>query len=279
MYQYYGSISLYIHHRLALNTKSLPYRTHWVPFAGIRQHCISIHAKPTIRILNPSDGSLQKEIYTLPVIYDPKTGRTVEESFEIAKYLDEVYPEGGEGAEATFVPKGQENLQPEFTALFTREVIQHLLPLVIAYVGNGIPGKAEYAFWKRTREERLGGKTVDEFAVSKDDVQRVGEVWGKAIQGFEVIGKWVDEHRETSEGWMLGGRITWADILLGSWVLSLKRMWGEDDWRWKELMRLDDGRWRRFVERMDMYDYVDEDGRAMLEETIKRIEAADGIIP
>ena len=40
--------------------------------------------------MEPNAGEVK---YTVPVIYDPATKRVIKDSFEIAKYLDEQYPD------------------------------------------------------------------------------------------------------------------------------------------------------------------------------------------
>ncbi|KAL1744139.1 hypothetical protein HDZ31DRAFT_39292 [Schizophyllum fasciatum] len=73
--------------RYALGYKRLPFRTVWVEIPDIRDVCIRIGAPPTNKWPDDSD------CYTLPVVQDPNTGRIVSDSFKIALYLDDVYPE------------------------------------------------------------------------------------------------------------------------------------------------------------------------------------------
>lgn len=59
---------------------------------------IKLGAKP--------DTMAGKPWYTLPIIYDPSTDRVVADSLEIAKYLDEQYPET-----PNVIPPGTDALQ------------------------------------------------------------------------------------------------------------------------------------------------------------------------
>lgn len=87
---------------MVLNYKRLPYKTVWVDFADVQPLSKQISAPPTTTY---SDGSPR---YTLPTIHDPNTGRTVSDTFEIARYLDEQYPE------RKIFSKGSEDVQAQF---------------------------------------------------------------------------------------------------------------------------------------------------------------------
>ena len=69
---------------LALNIKGLPYRTEWVEYPDIAPLIKSFGLPPNPNAPTP---------YTLPTIYDPRTKRAIMDSMEIAKYLDDEYPE------------------------------------------------------------------------------------------------------------------------------------------------------------------------------------------
>lgn len=71
--------------RLALNYKGLPYHTKWVDMPDIRsvREELGVPANRTL-----PDG---KPFHTLPVITD--SGKVLGDSFEIALYLDEAYPD------------------------------------------------------------------------------------------------------------------------------------------------------------------------------------------
>lgn len=70
--------------RFALNIKGLPYRTEWVEYPDIAPLIKSFGLPPNLNSYMP---------YTLPTIYDPRTKRAIMDSMEIAKYLDDEYPE------------------------------------------------------------------------------------------------------------------------------------------------------------------------------------------
>lgn len=118
--------------RYALNFKGLSYTTVWVEYPDIKVPensksvvdvflganapqalCIEIGAEPTAK-----DGE-GKDLYTLPVIKDPNTGKVVSDSNRIAAYLDEIYPEH------PLVPSGTSGLQFAFQ-LLTSQILQNV---------------------------------------------------------------------------------------------------------------------------------------------------------
>ena len=70
--------------RYLLNIKGVPYRTQWVEYPEIA---------PLIKSFGLPPNSNARTPYTLPAIYDPRTKRAVMDSVEIAKYLDDEYPD------------------------------------------------------------------------------------------------------------------------------------------------------------------------------------------
>lgn len=75
------------HHRLALNYKSIPYRTEWVEYPQIESLAQRLGVKPTSL---KADRVMPE--YTLPIIHDESTGVSIANSLPIALYLEETYP-------------------------------------------------------------------------------------------------------------------------------------------------------------------------------------------
>lgn len=191
----------------------------------------------------------------MPVIKDPNTGAVISDSYNIAKYLDENYP--GNGIE--FVPDGTAALLAAFSAIFTEKIIFNVLPLVISHIAANIRDQ-DYRFWKDTRPERLGRKVEDIIPASEE---AKAAVWKRLVDGFTMVGGWLAENDGGSVGqFVMGERMSWGDVLIETWLLLMRRFWGVDDERWMELMKMGGGRWKRFMESMEKYVYVDEEGKA-----------------
>jgi glutathione S-transferase len=87
-----------------LHYKRIPYTTERVEFTDLVALSKQLGAQPTSKRPDGSDA------YTLPIIKDLKTGQVVSDSFNIAKHLDEKYPE------RPLVPAGTEETQTAFIA-------------------------------------------------------------------------------------------------------------------------------------------------------------------
>ncbi|VDB92520.1 unnamed protein product [Peniophora sp. CBMAI 1063] len=72
--------------RYALNIKGLQFKTEWIGFGAVGRKMKELG-------LPPHPDSYPGPKYTVPTIYDPNTDKYVTESFAIARYLDETYPD------------------------------------------------------------------------------------------------------------------------------------------------------------------------------------------
>jgi glutathione S-transferase len=88
--------------RLTLIYKRIPYETVRVEFRDIQHTMKEIGAPPT------GTGPDGTSTYSLPVIRDPATGKIISESFRIAQYLDEKYPD------RRVIPTGTDGQQSAF---------------------------------------------------------------------------------------------------------------------------------------------------------------------
>ncbi|QKX63528.1 uncharacterized protein TRUGW13939_10699 [Talaromyces rugulosus] len=77
--------------RYALNFKDVSYSTSWVPLPSISKVRRGLDLPATRKF---ADGS---DFYTLPIISDPSTNSIVGDSFDIAVYLQQTYPNSGAG--------------------------------------------------------------------------------------------------------------------------------------------------------------------------------------
>ncbi|PWY70294.1 hypothetical protein BO94DRAFT_578954 [Aspergillus sclerotioniger CBS 115572] len=77
--------------RMALNFKSLPYTTTWVPLPAIPKVRRNLDL-PACRKF--ADGT---DFHTLPILTDPNTDTKIGDSFDIATYLQTTYPTSGTG--------------------------------------------------------------------------------------------------------------------------------------------------------------------------------------
>jgi glutathione S-transferase len=75
--------------RLALSFKQVEFTTKWVDILDISKTRQALGC-PAVRQFD--DGS---DFYTLPMVLDPASGRTVGDSFDIANFLEDTFPKSG----------------------------------------------------------------------------------------------------------------------------------------------------------------------------------------
>ena len=75
--------------RLALSFKSVPFKTTWVDILDISNLRKGLSCPATRKL---DDGS---DFHTLPMLQDPTLGRIIGDSFDIANYLDDTFPDSG----------------------------------------------------------------------------------------------------------------------------------------------------------------------------------------
>ncbi|TFK20331.1 hypothetical protein FA15DRAFT_673589 [Coprinopsis marcescibilis] len=231
--------------RYALNFKNLQFKTHWLEPVEIQAFLKQLGARPT---MHANDTA----IYTIPVIYDPKTKRCVSESFDIAEYLDETYPHE---------PKLMQSGVKDFDHAFSKEMFT-LYPFVIP-PSIKIVREPSKAYFRATREAFLQKPLED--AIPKGE-ERATE-WAKLKKAFTGFAGWsddkVDNSREPgseSDGknkWVLGNTPSYADLIVSAHLMWIIRVLGEDSPEWVDLKQWDGGRWGRLLEEFRIYEGTD----------------------
>ena len=221
---------------IALNYKGIPFRTEWVEYPDIDALLKSYGLKP-----NPPSAFAP---YTLPAIYDPRTGRAIMDSVKIVAYLDETYPDT-----PPLFASSTRVLQYAFQdALFT------VLQLPFAYlvlhdcVGKLNPPSSVYF---RKKLESIVGCRLEE--VSPPGSEKRAEQWTTVEKGFGTVASWFDAAGD-GRLFILGGdadgqdaHVCHADIALASFLLYARAMLGEESGEWARVQNLDNGRWKRLL--------------------------------
>ncbi|RHZ66761.1 uncharacterized protein CDV56_109043 [Aspergillus thermomutatus] len=214
--------------RYALNFKQAHYQTEWVELpevSSVRKR-LGVAANRVHR-----DGS---PFYTLPIIRNTSTCDIVGDSFEIALYLDRLYPEG-----ARLFPPSTVGLLSAFNsqvdAIFTQHVILCL---------NGMPFNPETAEEsKATFAKRAGKECWDELTVR-------GEERARTLEGFQgALGELAKAYRRTEGPFLEGDTATYADFIVGSWLKFFKKTMEE----WEELQSWHDGLWGELHRALEKY--------------------------
>ncbi|KAG1841904.1 hypothetical protein DFJ58DRAFT_856067 [Suillus subalutaceus] len=199
--------------RFVLNYKELPFETVWVEYPDIATVLKGLGLAPKKR----PDGS---DIYTVPVLNDPNTGALIDESLEIAAYLEKTYT-----AKPIF-PYGSEMLIRVFDS---------------AYLDNAHPIVRLIYFFRRTRSERLQ-LPWEEF--SPEGPKRDGD-WAYLEQGFN---KGETLRAKSGGEWVMGDTFSYADIIVASRLFWYKRVLKEDEWA--RISSWNGGRWAKVLDKV-----------------------------
>ncbi|KAJ6615321.1 hypothetical protein B0H10DRAFT_1801592 [Mycena sp. CBHHK59/15] len=215
--------------RYTLNFKGVYYKTEWVELPQVASMRQKLEC-PAVR--RHRDGS---PFYTLPMIQDPSTGKIAGDTFEIAQYLDEVYPSG-----PRLIP-------PSTTALhraFNIYVDKIFTDGIVILCAHGLPFNPQTAEKSKADFVRRAGVS------SWDDFTLRGADRAKKLEVFkEVLGVLVKFYVDEDEPFLEGKSISYADMIIAGWLQMLKASLEE----WKEVRTWHNSRWERIIQALDKY--------------------------
>ncbi|KAJ6008201.1 hypothetical protein N7540_012177 [Penicillium herquei] len=221
--------------RLALNFKNIPYSASWVPHLKISQHCHPLDVSAGRKFENDSD------YYTLPILIDPNTNTRLEDSFEIAIYLQEIYPTAGAGdlfppqkldfalnddlAVFALLSERKETKYQEYSkfntsvdALFTSHapLMLYQMPLDLDTADGrkaGLVRRAGISPWVHFEVEG------EERAKLKESLWSVLGDLGRLFA------------RDPTGPFILGQQASYADIIVGGWLRMMCMALPSDEWQ------------------------------------------------
>ena len=206
-----------------LGYKGLPFEVEWVEFPDIAPRMKELGAAPG---KTPSGT----EQYTLPVLRDPNTGAIITDSWEIAVYLDNTYPE------KPVFPEGTKGLISAFATMFSDQIRPAIkFPLVrVAEVLN--ERSAEY--FLTTRQIHFNQK-IEEWSPEGPEREKHWSIFEKALATGKAV------YDKTEGKWLMGNTFSYADILTASGLFWFKRVLRDDEW--KRIAAWHDGHWERLL--------------------------------
>lgn len=89
--------------------------------------------------------------------------------------------------------------------------------------------------------------------------ERAKGLWGEVMKGFTAMEGMMRVGREQGP-FVMGEKVTFADVVVASVLTWAKRLLGEDSREWKEIMQADGGVWKGYVEAFEKWEKVDEEG-------------------
>ncbi|KDQ16155.1 hypothetical protein BOTBODRAFT_31223 [Botryobasidium botryosum FD-172 SS1] len=230
--------------RIVLNYKRIPYRTEWLSLPEI---------EPTLRGLGfrPLQVKFPPLPYTLPAIIDPSRqsptnprGALIMDSFAIAEYLDDVYPD------RPVFPPGTKGLQAMFLRYFEQNIGRAAIPLALSGVPD-ILDDAGAEYYRRTRAAWLG-MPIDTFRPQGEALEAA---WRKLQHQMDVLSIILDKNgaNPAAEPFVMGDQPSFADFVLCGYFDLLMKVDGGVGW--ERIRKWNKGRWARIWERCKEYMY------------------------
>lgn len=220
--------------RLALNFKGLSFSTSWVALPDIAKVRSSLKVPPCRKF---ADGT---DFFTLPIIEDPATGSLVGDSFDIAVYLQNTYPNSGAGdlfppqtIDYVFTPdlailipltECRESEFPEYAKFNVN--VDAAFSAHAQLTVQGFPFDPATAEITKAEFVRRAGVTCWE------DFALVGEAREKMKDSFRnMLGSLAKLFlRDTSGPFLLGTRASYADVIVGGWLRMMRATLPESEW-------------------------------------------------
>jgi glutathione S-transferase len=214
--------------RYALNFKKFNYRTHWVEFPDVTSVRKSLGAPPSR--YHP-DGT---PFYTMPVLQILSTGEVVGDTFDIALYLDKMYPDN------------ERRLIPEGTVGLHRALNKYADGLFTPFYGLYAHGQPLNDESKRAMLKRVGFQDWDE-------MNAWGEKRAALLVDFEKALGDLDHcyvKKEACGPFLEGGdKPTYGDMIIGGWLQFMSRTVPE----WDVIAKWHGGRWGEVLKVLEEY--------------------------
>ncbi|EAW09398.1 uncharacterized protein ACLA_036010 [Aspergillus clavatus NRRL 1] len=243
--------------RLALKFKNRPYHTTWVPLPEVANVRRSLNI-PACRQF--ADGT---DFFTLPIISDQATDALVGDSFDIAVYLQQTYPDAGAGD--LFPPQPHpldftHNLSlliplsdprpshaafPDY-ARFNAHVDAAFTAHVQLTVARFPFDPATAAASKAEFVRRAGASRWEDFALEGEARDSVKASFREALGGLAALFR-----RDPAGPFLLGARASYADLIVGAWLRMMRATLPEGEWA--ELTGWHDGVFGRLHEALEVY--------------------------
>ncbi|PFH63009.1 hypothetical protein XA68_10421 [Ophiocordyceps unilateralis] len=234
--------------RLALNFKSASFSTNWVELPDVTS---TRKALGVAAVRKFPDGS---DFFTLPVLHDESAKHFVGDTFDIALYLDEKYPDG-----PRLIAPGMAGV----TKMWNNQVDQ-LFTRFMELVAINFPFNPENAekskeiLVERATLFRFGGNksdkrmTWDDFDIRGEKRTALMADFKKALNEFEAFYTYGQNNNNNKDGPFLNGREPiYADIIVAAWLATYHQSLPADELA--ELKSWNDGRWTKIWQGLERY--------------------------
>jgi glutathione S-transferase len=220
-----------------LNMKGIPYKTEWVDYPNIADALKKL-------ALGPSSVYGDVPFYTVPAIYDPNTKRALTDSWAIAAYLDEQYPQ-----DPQLFPPRTHALQRAVMARLAA-VLRPLFPL-LAWDLYSIATPDAQPYLRATREAL--------YKCRLEDVAPTGEKRAQVLSALEaVLDETAEAIRANGRGALFfgGEEPVYVDVFVAALLSSTERIAGKESDVVRMIMAASGGHWVKVLEYFKKYEMV-----------------------
>jgi glutathione S-transferase len=225
--------------RLALNFKGVPFKTTWVDIIDIPDVRKGLGCPATRKL---DDGS---DFYTLPMLQDPASGKVFGDTFDIANFLEDTFPNsGGSLFPSNTTRTGLDYESPAKDTLFYAPITTNQGSKNEAYAYFNLHIDATFSAHMVLYGQYLPLNPETAEAVkalfckrahlsSWDDICVQGEAREQLKATFkaslESLAQLFMVH-ETGP-YLEGKEATYADLIVGGWLNMLSSVMPEDEWK------------------------------------------------
>ncbi|KAI8878501.1 hypothetical protein K501DRAFT_336708 [Backusella circina FSU 941] len=207
--------------RFALNVKNIPYDTEWVGFHNLH----GVVSSKTKSGVPP----------TVPIIEDfTHDGKVIQDSWEIAKYLEETYPD------TPSLFHGSIGVHKAFEEYSAAKITSILFKMCVLQIHENC-GSEEIKQWFRENREAKLGTTLENFA---GDAKTLYEPLKDNLRPVHTV--------LTQYPFVTGDKVGWADVALASHFTLLSSL-RPDIFEEAVLNAYDDAAIRDWWNRMEKY--------------------------
>lgn len=166
------------------------------------------------------------------------------DSYEIARYLDETYPNT-----PTLLPPETRAFELAFQHAFVGAVHKHFMPLALLPICDMLNPPSQ-KYFRETREAARGVKLEE---LSPPGSKERAEQFDQLQKGFGVLTSWFDA---AGDGRLLltgGGpdgdsnKVVHGDTYIAGVLIWARITWGAESEEWKTVESYDGGRWKRYL--------------------------------
>ncbi|RYO38110.1 hypothetical protein AA0113_g11271 [Alternaria arborescens] len=224
--------------RLALSLKEVPFKTTWVDLLDITTVRKGLNC-PATRKLN--DGS---DYHTLPMLQDPSSNKTIGDSFDIANYLEDTFPDSGgclfpKDSKGTGLDYESPNKDTMFFAPLTlnegakNEAYAKFNTHVDATFSAHVILVSQYMpFNPETAEAVKAQMCKRAHLESWDSVSVQGEAREQLKVAFKAALKSLADFFVVNEGgpFLEGEKANYADLIVGGWLNMMAKCMPKEEW-------------------------------------------------